>query len=714
MKTISVRTGLMLAFACISLLTVVASGTGLAVLHSIKGKQQTILEKSIPLVLLAKELVTDAGNLSRHREEMSKVKDEAALVSLQKEVVDAISVIKKDIQAFRDLDLGGDRVDQFEEVISQFTGHLAEFSSDTEDRVRLGQARQVAYNQILSEAGRMTELSESLVANGRADVSNALSTLYDLIEDPGAIDKIYDTLDTVLDVKLFQSEEMASLKVNSLLLPKQVVGMMASTDAEDVERIAEDIAKTLTALERNVRSIRNPDLKGKTEDILSKLKSLIKVGEPGGFIAMSRDYLGVLAHLTDLRSSVLAQEKSLAAVASKTEQSIRAGIDVDKDAMADEVAFARTIMILLSVAGILISFAIGYFYVRRNILFRLAALNDATQLLSEGHKDVVIPKATQDELGRMAAALQVFKENALEKEHLESQRREDEERMARERTEEMARIARDFETSVLGIVDSLAGRAQGMRRSAESMRVRANGAGERTTTVATVSTEASGSVEMVAAAAEELSASIQEISNQVTHSTTASDAAVAEARQIREDVDGLSVASERIGEIVDLINGIASQTNLLALNATIEAARAGDAGKGFAVVANEVKSLASQSTMATEEIGSQVTRIQEQVQRSVGAIQGIVDTIENLNSISATIASSIDQQRSATAEISRSVQTAAQGAQEVSRVIKDVAADVAETSTTSGEVVDFSAHLVDESDTLKREVTQFLVNIRGR
>jgi methyl-accepting chemotaxis protein len=714
MKTISVRMGLMLAFACISLLTLVASGTGLAVLHSIKGKQETILEKSIPLVLLAKELVTDAGNLSRYREEMSKVRDGSALATLQKQVVDAISIIKRDIQAFRDLDLGGDRAGRFEEVISQFTGHLAEFASVTENRVRLGQARQAASNQILSDAGRMTEVSESLVANGRADVSNALSTLYDLIEDPSAIDEIYDTLDTVLDVKLFQSEEMASLKVNSLLLPKQVVGMMASTEAEDVAAVADDIAKTLTALERNVRSIRNPDQKAKTEDILAALKDLIKVGEPGGFIAMSREYLVAQARLTDLSASVLAQEKSLATVALETERSIRAAIDVDKASMADEVAFARTIMILLSIAGVLISFAIGYFYVRRNILFRLAALNDATQQLSEGHKDVVIPKATQDELGRMAAALQVFKENALEKERLESQRREDEDRTTRERAEEMSRIAREFETSVLGIVDSVAGRALGMRQSAESMRTRANGAGQRTTTVATVSVEASRSVEMVAAAAEELTASIREISDQVSHSATASDAAVAEARHIREEVNGLSVASERIGEIVGLINGIASQTNLLALNATIEAARAGEAGKGFAVVANEVKSLASQSSMATEEIGSQITRIQEQVQRSVTAIQGIVDTIENLNAIAGTIASSIDQQRSATAEISRSVQTAAMGAEEVSRVIKDVAADVAETSTTSGEVVDVSGQLVDESDSLKREVTQFLVNIRGQ
>jgi methyl-accepting chemotaxis protein len=507
---------------------------------------------------------------------------------------------------------------------------------------------------------------------------------------------------------------MASLKVNSLLLPKQVVDMMASTEADDVERIAADIGKTLTALERNVRSIRNPDLKAKSQDILTDLQDLIKVGEPGGFIAISRDYLAALAHLTDLSASVLAQEKTLATVASETERSIRAGIEVDKASMADEVAFARTIMILLSIAGILISFAIGYFYVRRNILFRLAALNDATQQLSEGHKDVVIPKASRDELGRMAAALQVFRENALEKERLESQRREDEERTARERAREMARIAAEFETSVLGIVDSVANRAHGMRRSAESMRTRANGAGERTTTVATASVEASESVETVAAAAEELAVSIREISDQVSHSTTASNAAVEEARHIREEVNGLSVASERIGEIVGLINGIASQTNLLALNATIEAARAGEAGKGFAVVANEVKSLASQSSMATDEIGSQINRIQEQVQRSVTAIQGIVDTIENLNAISSTIASSIDQQRAATAEISKSVQTAALGAQEVSRVIKDVAADVAETSTTSGEVVDVSGHLVDESDSLKREVTQFLVNIRGQ
>jgi len=264
--------------------------------------------------------------------------------------------------------------------------------------------------------------------------------------------------------------------------------------------------------------------------------------------------------------------------------------------------------------------------------------------------------------------------------------------------------------TVSNVTDGVASAANELEATAQSMTASANRTSEQSTTVAAAAEEASTNVQTVAAAAEELAASLEEVGRQVANSAAISLNAVDEVQSTNVQVEGLSDASQRIGEVVTLIEDIAAQTNLLALNATIEAARAGDAGKGFAVVASEVKNLAGQTAKATEEIGSQIASIQTATSGAVNAIQGIGSTITQINDIASAIATAVEQQSAATQEIARNVQQASEGTQDVSKNIVDVQMNANETGESANNLLQASGELSGTATQLKDEVERFMAN----
>lgn len=334
--------------------------------------------------------------------------------------------------------------------------------------------------------------------------------------------------------------------------------------------------------------------------------------------------------------------------------------------------------------------------------------------LAAGHTDrEVYGTDRSDELGEIAAAVLVFKQNMLEAERLRTEQAENDKRAAAERKAEMLRLANQFQESVGRVVETVSSASSQLEAAAGQLTLNAASTQELSGSVASASEQTSVNVQGVAAASEQLSSTVSEIGRQVHESSAIAEEAVRQATKTNDNVVELSQAAERIGAVVELINQIAGQTNLLALNATIEAARAGDAGKGFAVVAQEVKALAAQTAKATNEIGAQIQSMQSSTRQAVEAINEIATTINRISAVSGAIAAAVEQQGATTQEISRNVIEAAKGTSEVASSITAVSQGASETGTASAQVLASAKSLSGDSRTLKSEVERFLSMVRA-
>ncbi len=374
-----------------------------------------------------------------------------------------------------------------------------------------------------------------------------------------------------------------------------------------------------------------------------------------------------------------------------------------------ENARTSTLTLLAVTFALTIGLALVF---RSTIATPVVSMTSAMRSLANGDKSISIPSVGRgDEIGAMADAVQVFKDNAIRADKLAAEQAAEQAERQR-RAETIEKLTSNFDRDVARILDTVAGAATEMEATAQAMSANAEQTNRQAATVSAASDEAASSVQTVASAAEELSASIQEIGRQVEQASRASQAASEEANRTNQTVKGLAETSNRIGEVINLINDIASQTNLLALNATIEAARAGEAGKGFAVVAGEVKNLANQTARATEEIGNQIAAVQSATQEAVGAIGGIVNRISEIHQVATAIAASVEEQSAATAEIARNVQHASTGTQHVSSNIEGVTHAASETGEAAEQVLGASRSLAQEATSLKDMVTHFLSDVR--
>ena len=439
------------------------------------------------------------------------------------------------------------------------------------------------------------------------------------------------------------------------------------------------------------------DITAKLQKYQSELAAWAETAQQSATLdaSMMKTFRELEPSMVEVRTAVDAMYKQADAAEAATRDAVR---------MWMMIAFALTVVVLA-----VVGFVLG-----RSISKALSGMVGAMTRLARGELSISVPGVgRKDEIGEMAGAVEVFRTNMAEAERLRAEQAEADARGRERRKADMHRLADGFEGAVGEIIDTVSSAATALEASSNTLTQAAERGNGLATAVAAASEEASANVQSVSSASEEMTTSISEISRQVQESARVADVAVEQAQRTNARVAELTKAAGRIGDVVELINTIASQTNLLALNATIEAARAGEAGKGFAVVATEVKALAEQTAKATGEISQHIGAIQTATQDSVGAIKEIGDTIARMSEISSAIAAAVEEQGAATQEISRNIQHAAHGTSEVSANIGNVQRGAGETGAASAQVHSAAQSLSQESNRLKSEVARFLESVRA-
>jgi methyl-accepting chemotaxis protein len=345
------------------------------------------------------------------------------------------------------------------------------------------------------------------------------------------------------------------------------------------------------------------------------------------------------------------------------------------------------------------------------------ALNSVTRTmarLAQNELDTeVADQDRRDELGAMARAVQVFKDNAIEMQRLRDEQKALDERAKAERQRLIGELAGRFETTVGTIVEGVSGAVGALQQTAATMSQVAEQTGAQSTEVATRVGEQTHSITQVAAAADQLSAAVNEVQQQAAESAKVAGESLADVERTSGTIDSLSASAQKIGEVLNLIEEIASRTNLLALNATIEAARAGESGKGFAVVASEVKSLANQTAKATEEIKGQIEAIQSSTADAVSAIRAIAGTIRRVSDISCKIASGVHEQGTATQQIAGNIQEVATTASAVAATVAELSQAARGTDEAAGDMRERTSALSTQSGRLTDEVQRFVASVRA-
>ncbi|GHD54516.1 hypothetical protein GCM10017083_32130 [Thalassobaculum fulvum] len=387
----------------------------------------------------------------------------------------------------------------------------------------------------------------------------------------------------------------------------------------------------------------------------------------------------------------------------------------------DDVSAARSVegelarrVILGATGGAVVLALLVAIVLGRGITRPIREMTGSMRRLADDDLDVEVPGlARTDEIADIARAVQVFKDNAVRMRTMEAEQAAADRRAAEDKRRAMDELAASFESSVGAIVETLAGYVADVRSRAEAMSQATDEARSQASVVAGSSEQSSTNVQAVSAAAEELAATVTEIGSQMTRAAEMSRQANEEARRGDGRVQALAETAQQIGDVITLIQDIAEQTNLLALNATIEAARAGEAGKGFAVVASEVKSLASQTAKATEEIRAQIEEIQSASRDAVETIKAIAEVVQSLEQMNTAVASAVEEQGATTQEIARNTQEAASGASQVSDGIADVSAASERTGEGAAEVLNMCGELAASAGNLEREVHDFVRRIRA-
>ena len=699
-RVFGISSKLLLAFGAVASTTVIATVTGSLLLSRVGGLLDGIATRNIPAVVatfqLSSEtqaLVANAPNLlgvetqERRNEQRGALREMQAAVTRQLDAVASFGAEPAAMQRLRGYTAAmNDKLTALDGAVAARLDLaaqrivLAKASDDMQAAV-LGLIKPV----LAKTQGDVAMVSMTLSGDPAEATSMLLSLVSrqvpfieatsDLSSDVTTLSQLLDRSDSASDIAAVENSR------------KEFLTVMA--DAAEKLDIAEALQPT-------------PGLRAAVEQLFAQGS-----GERGAFAIRLKE-LNAQQEGRKLLADTRAVANDLAGDVARQAEAMRQAATLATGESHSAIDFGNLVMLVIAGASVLGAGAIVWFYISRNLLARISGLQGAMLRIAEGDLAAVVTGADRgDEIGRMAQALLVFRQNASETQSLRAAADKAHVDGAR-RQAAMDRHTQDFGASAAGVMGNLARSATAMRDAAVAM----SEASQRTRANATQTAEgaagAASNMAAVAAASEEMSASINEISHQVARATQAAQDAVQRASATDAKVSSMAVLADRIGDVVRLITDIAGRTNLLALNATIEAARAGDSGKGFAVVAGEVKALATQTAKATEEIAAQVNAIRTATTESVAAVREVGTAISKVEEVATAIAAAVEQQAASTREIASGVQAVTISAQEAHQSMRELSAIAEQTDVASAKVLGGADEVRSDADTLRAEVTQFL------
>lgn len=699
-----IRARLFLAFGAIASLTIAACVAAYLVLAGVGDTLRVITRQAVPQAVLGLEVAARA----------------AALAAQAPNLLDATTL---DQRRRRGADLTKARNDLAQRVnaLAAFPGGRQAAAALTESTTKLNER----LDRLDAVVGTRITLivqrdgAAATAERARAAVATVLHPAWEKVRPRIEMTSMavggdqQATTRTLLQLTAFDvplSQAMADLSSDSNEMLGLLVRASQAASPEALAGLRRDLTTLTERLEERTDVAENLT---PTPGLRTAIEALAGLGtKPDNVFALQASELQALA---DGRQALADARDVAVELGNRVDAQVAAGqtaIHASTNTSEAQIGLGLWIMAALAAVGVVVSLLIGWLYIGRNLVARVVALNGVMVRLS--HEDLtaqVTLSRHHDEIAHMAATVGVFRDSLVRAERLTDERAA-EQAVREKRAERLDSLTQGFEGQVGGLVGLVASAAAQLQTTARSMTGTASDTTQQAANVAAAAEEASANVQTVASAAEELAASIGEISRQVAQSAKVAGKAVEDAKRTDTVVRALAEGAQKIGEVVGLISNIAGQTNLLALNATIEAARAGDAGKGFAVVASEVKSLATQTAKATEDIGRQIAQIQASTAEAVASIQGIGNTIGEVSEIAAAIAAAVEEQGAATQEIARNVQQASAGTLAVTTNIAGVGQGANNTGAAATEVLDAAGALTRQAEELNGVVTVFIRQVK--
>jgi methyl-accepting chemotaxis protein len=692
-----VRGSLFAAFAVIAGMAVAISAGAALVLGHLGVAMVDLSGRDIPRLAASLQLSAQSASLASQGPAVLAARSEEALAERSKKMRETQAVALEKLGEI--IELGADKtvIANLTETVKNIEDMIKSLGAAARERLEVAAAHEKQYAALRKAQTDFVAASAPAMMDAQTQI-NAILGSANLSPD--------DATEAARTV-----EQLGNVIASTNLMASDMTAALSANNSDTLEAIEKEFKATQARVKSSLEHL--PKNSG-TKALSDAALKLMALGEGKSRVFKIRQQE---LDADDYGQTILEETRKLNVGLGISVQQLVDGVQKDTDASAwqarQEIALATRIMLGLGAATLVGSLLFVWIYVGGNILRRIRSLQRSMQLLSDGDLESEIYQSSQhDEIASMANSLLVFRESMIEGRALSAD--QDKDRAAKsERASRMEARIVEFETTVRAALESLQHAASSMQITAQSMSATADQSSALVSAVASAAEETSVNVQTVSSGTEELSSSIEEIGRQVVASAEIARKAVEEAGATDATMQGLADNAARISVVVDLIQTIASQTNLLALNATIEAARAGEAGRGFAVVASEVKSLATQTAKATDEIRQQIVSMQTVTTTAVTAIRSIGDTIGAINEVTTAIAAAVEEQGAATREIARNIQHAAGGTSEVSSNIVGVSSASTEAGTAATEVLTASGALRREADVLRAEIDAFLQNIRA-